>query len=132
MADVCTTAVPGVTLTLTVAGVVVEGLTVTVAKALASSRAALLAVMVTEVGFETEGAVSRPVLEIEPALADQTIDVLLVPFTLAANCCVPPDVTVALVGFKLTLIFVEVVGFTVIVAEALESGAAALVAVTVT
>lgn len=31
LAEVCTTAVPGVTLTLTVDGVVVEGLTVTVA-----------------------------------------------------------------------------------------------------
>lgn len=88
--------------------------------------------IVTAVEFETDGAVSRPVLEIEPALVDQTIEVLLVPLTLAANCCVPPDVTVALVGFKLTVIFVDVAGFTVIVAEALESGAAVLVAVTVT
>jgi hypothetical protein len=39
---------------------------------------------------------------------------------------------VALVGFKLTVIFADVAGFTVIVAEALESGAAVLVAVTVT
>jgi hypothetical protein len=122
----------GVTLTLTVAGVEVEGFTVTDAYAFASRRAALLAVTVTGVGAETDGAVKRPVLEIDPALADQTTEVLLVPLTVAENCCVLPAVTVALVGFKLTLTFVDVGGVTVTVAEALESREAALVAVTVT
>jgi hypothetical protein len=34
----------------------------------------------------TTGAVNNPVLEIEPALADQVTAVLLVPVTLAVNC----------------------------------------------
>jgi len=122
----------GVTLTLTVAGVVVEGFTVTAAYALASSRAALFAVMVTDVGAETDGAVSRPVLEIDPALVTQTTDVLLVPVTVAANCCVEPAVSVALVGFKLTVMLVDAGGLTVTVAEAFESIEATLDAVTVT
>ena len=91
-----------------------------------------MAVTVTEVGAETAGAVNKPVDEIDPALVDQTTAVLLVPLTLAANCCVFPAVTVALVGFKVTEIFVDVGGLTVTVAEARESGEAALLAVTVT
>ena len=122
----------GVRLTLTVAGVVVEGLTVTVAYALASRSAALLAVTVTAVGAETDGAVRRPVLEIDPALVAQTTEVLLVPLTVAANCCVVPAVSVALVGFKLTVMLVDAGGLTVTVAEAFESIAATLEAVTVT
>lgn len=111
---------------------VVEGFTVTVAYAFASRSAALLAVTVTDVGAETDGAVSRPVLLMDPALATQTTDVLLVPLTVAANCCVVPAVTVALVGFRLTVMLVDAGGLTVIVAEAFESIEAALDAVTVT
>jgi hypothetical protein len=43
----CTTAFPGVTLTFTEAGEEIDGFTVTVANALESKRAALLAVTVT-------------------------------------------------------------------------------------
>jgi hypothetical protein len=58
--------------------------------------------------------------------------VLLVPLTVAANCCVLPAVTVALVGFKLTAMLLDAGGLTVTVADALESGEAALATVTVT
>ena len=37
-------------------------------------------------------------LEIAPGLAVQVTAVLVVPVTVAVNCCVPPDATVALVG----------------------------------
>ena len=68
--------------------------------------------------METAGALSKPVLEMEPAVVDHTTDVLLVPLTIAENCCVLPDTTVALSGFTLTLTFVGVVGgFTVTVAD---------------
>jgi hypothetical protein len=93
-----------------------------------------LAVTVTAVAVDTDGAVRKPVLEIEPAVVDQTIEVLLVPLTVAKNCWLPPEVRVALAGLRLTvmLVLVDVGGFTVTVAEALESSDAALVAVTVT
>ena len=122
------------TLTLIAGGgvVVAGGFTVTLAYAFESSKAALLAVIVTDVAVVTDGAVRRPVLEIEPALVDQTTDVLLVPLTVAANCCAPLEVKVALVGFKLTVILVEARGLTVTVAEAFASAEAVLVAVTVT
>jgi len=77
-----------VTFTLTLVGVgeEVEGFTATVAYALESGCTALFAVMVTDVEAETDGAVSKPLVEIEPALADQMTDVLLVPLTAARNC----------------------------------------------
>ena len=82
--------------------------------------------------METAGALSKPVPEIAPAVVDHTTDVLLVPLTVAENCCVFPDTTVALSGFTLTLIFVGAVGgFTVTVADALASPDAPLLAVTV-
>lgn len=132
----CTVAVPGVTLTLTGAcgggGAVVDGLTVTVAEARASMRAALFAVTVTYVMVETDGAVSMPLLDMDPAVVDQSTDVLLVPLTVARNCLAPPDDTLALAGFRLTVMLVGVDGgFTVTVAEALAPVDAALVAVTV-
>ena len=102
------------------------------AEALASSSAALFAVMVTYDILETAGAVSTPVLEIEPALVDHSTAVLLVPLTLAENCCVPPDETVALKGFTLTAIFCVLGAVTVTMAEALALVEATLVAVTVT
>jgi hypothetical protein len=45
-----------------------------------------------------EGAVNNPELETVPAVAVQLTAVLLVPVTVAVNCCVPPDATFALVG----------------------------------
>jgi hypothetical protein len=44
------------------------------------------------------GALRTPELEIDPALVDQVTAVFVVPFTLAVNCLVPPDETVALLG----------------------------------
>lgn len=108
------------------------GFTVTVAYAFAASSAALVAVTVTEVELETDGAVNMPVLEIDPAVVDQTTDVLLVPLTVAANCCVPPEVRLALVGFKRTEMFGDAGGLTVTVADAFAVAQARLVAVTVT
>ncbi len=105
-------------------------MTVTVADELASA-AALFALTVTDVGADTLGAVSTPVLVILPADVNQTTEVLLVPLTVAANCWVAPEVTVALVGFTLTVILVVVAGFTVTVAEAFEVAEATLVAVIV-
>lgn len=90
--------------TLTVMPVVdVGGLTVTVAEAFASTEAALVAVMVTYEVDVTVGAVSKPLLEIEPALVDQVTPVLVEPLTIAENCCVAPEATVALVGETCTV-----------------------------
>ena len=128
----------GVTLTLTGVGGgggggVVEGFTATAAKALESGCTALFAVTVTVVEVETEGAVNRPLLEMEPALVDHTTAVLLVPLTVAKNCCVPAEARLALLGFRVTVMpVVDAGGFTVTVADAFESTEAALVAVTVT
>lgn len=72
--------------------------TETVALAVFVVSAALVARMVTVVAEVTLGAVKLPVLEMLPALADQVTPVLLVPWTLAENCCVAPDATLALVG----------------------------------
>ena len=103
------------------------------ADALASSLAALFAVTVTKEEAVTEGAVNTPVVEIDPDVVDQTTEVLLVPVTDAENCWVLPAVTIALRGFRLTLMFVLLLGgATVTVAEALAVAEAALVAVTVT
>jgi hypothetical protein len=60
--------------------------TETTALAVLVVSAALVARTVTVVAAVTLGAVKLPVLEIDPALADQTTDVLLVPCTLAENC----------------------------------------------
>ncbi|HZP17350.1 MAG TPA: hypothetical protein VFB00_05260 [Terriglobales bacterium] len=77
--------------------------TVTVALAFLVVSAALVAVTVTLLLLETVGAVNRPLLEMDPAVADQVTDVLVAPCTEAANCCVPPELTVADVGETATL-----------------------------
>ena len=64
----------------------VPGAILAVAKALATGDVWLVAVTVTAERVCTTGAVNNPVLEIEPALADQVTAVLLVPVTLAVNC----------------------------------------------
>ena len=112
-------------------GVEVDGATLTVAEDLASA-AALFAVTVTAVVVVTVGAVSKPPLEMVPAVVDHTTAVLLVPLTVAANCCVRPEVTVALVGLTLTAILLIAGGLTVTVAVAVDVGDATLFAVTVT
>jgi hypothetical protein len=50
------------------------------------------------VSLLTAGAVNLPVLEMVPALADQTTAVSDVPLILAVNCCVPREATVELLG----------------------------------
>jgi hypothetical protein len=55
--------------------------------------AALVAVTVTDFRLVPEGAVHNPLLEMLPALADQTTAVLLVFLTVAANCTLPPAAT---------------------------------------
>ena len=72
------------------------------------------------------GAVYRPPVETVPPVADQVTAVLLVPVTVAVNCCVPPVSSEADVG----LIPTET-SATFMVAEADFVGSAALVAVTV-
>jgi hypothetical protein len=103
-------------------------LTVTVALAFLVESAELAAVTVTVVLLLTVGAVNNPPLEIEPAVADQVTAVLVVPWTVAVNCCVLPDPTLALVGETATVI----AGVTVTDALAFLVVSAALVAVTVT
>ena len=106
-------------------------LTETLALAFFVESAALVAVMVTLVLVETLGAVNIPADEIEPALAAQLTDVLVVPWTLAANCCVLPEPILADAGDTETLTLV-VAGSTVIAALATLVGSALLVARTVT
>ena len=107
------------------------GLTETLALAFFVVSAALVAVMVTLMFVETLGAVNNPPDEIEPALADQPTDVLVVPWTLAANCCVLPEPMLADDGDTETLTVV-VAGSTVTTALAAFVGSALLVARTVT
>jgi hypothetical protein len=120
-----------VRLTLTEAGAE-GGFTVTVAEATAVDDAALLAVTVRLEVAVTLGAVSRPLLVIEPAVVDHVTLVLLEPLTVAVNCDVAPEATDAVAGLTLTVTVGVAVGFTVTVAEALASSFAALFAVTVT
>lgn len=105
--------------------------TVTVALDFLVVSAALVAVTVTPVLDETVGAVNMPPLEIAPELVDQVTPVLLVPWTVALNCWLPPDETVVLDGETATvmvvvgaLIATEALAFLVL--------SATLVAVTVT
>src|ERR1700683_2963581 len=67
--------------------------------------ATLVAVMTTSVCLLTVGAVYRPLLLTEPAVADQVTAVSEVPLTLAVNCCVWLESRVPLVGETLTLAF---------------------------
>lgn len=107
------------------------GLTETLALAFFVESAVLVAVTVTLVVVETLGAVNIPPEEIEPALAFQLTDVLDVPWTLAANCCVLPAPMLVDEGDTETLIVV-VTGLTVTTALAAFVGSALLVARTVT
>jgi predicted NBD/HSP70 family sugar kinase len=110
----------------------VGGAILTVAEALATSDAWLLAVTVTAEVVCTTGAVNNPVLEIEPALADQVTAVLFVPVTLAVNCWLEPEIRDALIGEICTEICGALLGAILTVAEALASTDAWLLAVTVT
>jgi len=77
--------------------------TLTVALDFFVVSAALVAVTVTLVLVVTPGAENRPPVETVPAVAVQDTAVLPVPCTLALNCCVLPDITLALLGETLTL-----------------------------
>lgn len=76
-----------------------------------------------------DGAVYKPVAEIVPDVAAQVTAVLLLPLTVAVNCCVPPVNKEDEVG----LIAIETAAAeeTVMVALADLLGSATLVAVTV-
>jgi hypothetical protein len=74
------------------------GFTTTVACACLVVSAALVAVTVILAEADTVGALNNPLLETEPAVADQFTAVLVVPCTVATNCFVLPDVRVELVG----------------------------------
>jgi hypothetical protein len=119
--------VEGETETLTV---LVAGSTVTIALALFDGSAALVARIDTLVALLTAGAVKRPPSVMEPALVDQVTPVLLVPCTVATNCCPPPEVMVVEVGDTATLTLEP--DETDIVAAALFVVSATLVARTVT
>jgi len=89
--------------TLTVILVLVAGLMVTMAEAVDVGNAALVAFIVAEIVEVVVPAVNRPVLEIVPPVADHTTEVLVVPLTEAVNCCVPPELKVAVPGDTWTL-----------------------------
>jgi hypothetical protein len=108
----------------------VGGVTDTVALDFLVVSATLVAVTDTFVLVPTLGAVNIPPVETVPDDADQVTAVLLVPWTVAENCCVLPDVSVVLVGETETLI-VELDGLTATVALAFFEVFALLVAVTV-
>src|SRR5215469_8519806 len=108
----------------------VERLTATVALAFFEVLAALVAVTVTFVALDTLGAANKPLLEIAPADAVQVTPVLVVPWTVAENCCVPAEVKFALLG-DTVMVMVTVGGAMVTTALAILVGSAALVAVTI-
>ena len=76
------------------------GIMLTVAEAVLLVSAWLVAV--TVVLANTVAAVKSPELEIEPALAVHVTAVLVEPVTVALNCWVPPETTVATLGETLT------------------------------
>ena len=90
----------------------------TVAVACELGFAVLVAVILTLVLLLTLGATKAPVLEIVPTLADHVTAVLEVPLIWAVNCCLPSEVTVALVGEITTAMLLEILGETTIRAEA--------------
>jgi len=74
------------------------GLTVTDAFAYTLVLAKLVTRTVTSLVAVTEGAVKSPVLVMVPALDDHFTEVLVVPPTVAVNCCVPLETKVTVVG----------------------------------
>jgi hypothetical protein len=78
--------------------------TLTFADAFLVLSATLVAVTVNELAVVTVGAVSTPVLDMDPADVDQVTAVLLVPETVAINDWEAPDCTVAVCGETATLI----------------------------
>jgi len=74
------------------------GVTVTTAEPDLVESAELVALTLTVVVTVTAGAVNNPEEDIVPAVVFQVTPVFLVPVTVAVNCCVPPEVTVAVGG----------------------------------
>ncbi len=101
-------------------------MTLTLAEADLVVSAALIAVTVYVPAVV--GAVYSPVLETVPPFADQVTAVLVVPVTVARNCCVPPVANEADVGDNETAT-TGVLTVTVAEADLVES--ALLVALTV-
>jgi hypothetical protein len=107
-----------------------DGWMVTVALADLDGAATLVAVTVIVVVVDTAGAANNPVPEIEPAVVVQATAWFELFATVAANCAVPPERTVAETGETATETGWDA-GWTVTVALADLDGAATLVAVTV-
>ena len=84
------------------------GVTKIVAVACLVLSARLTAVTVTVVLVVTLGAVNMPFAEIFPEVADHVLPALLVFVTVAVNCLLAPDKTVALPG--VTAIVTALVG----------------------
>jgi hypothetical protein len=74
-----------------------------IADAQAGATAPFVAVIVTLVEDVTDGAVKRPLLVIEPALAFHVTAVLGVEVRVATNCCVAPERIVAPEGESVIL-----------------------------
>jgi len=104
--------------------------TVTLAEADLVVSALLTAFTVTLVFAVTLGAVNSPAVEIDPAVADHVTPVFVEPLTVALNCCVLPEATVALAGETETA--TSPGGVTVTTAEADVLVSASLTAFTVT
>jgi len=104
--------------------------TLTVALDFFVVSAALVAVTVTLELVVTLGAENMPLVETVPAVAVQVAAVLLVPCTLAVNCCVLPDATLVLVGETVMLTLDEDLPPIVICRCSLATVPAASVAVT--
>ena len=120
-------ALAGVTVTRIAVGAVTEIVDV----ADAPGEATLVAVTVAVVAVVTVGAVNKPPVVTDPALALQRTCVLVAPTTVAASCWLPPDASVALAGVTVTVTGAGGFGVTESLAEAVAPGAATLVAVTV-
>jgi hypothetical protein len=78
------------------------GVTVTVAVADSLESATLVAVTETVVSVVTLGAVNTPEPETDPLVADQVTERLLLPVTLAVNCWVKVEGTLAVEGVTYT------------------------------
>jgi hypothetical protein len=74
------------------------GLTVTTAVADFVGSATLVTVTLTVVSAFTMGAVNKPVLEIDPCVADHVTARSLLPVTFPVNCCVRLEETLAVLG----------------------------------
>lgn len=111
--------------------VVIAGVTLTTALALLLLFATLVARTVTFVVVVTVGAMNSPALEMLPAEVDHVTPVLLVPWTVAENCLLPPELKLAPVG-ETEMLTVVVTGVTLTTALALLLLLATLVARTVT